>query len=79
MNRGIHVKLELACGEYDLAKEEARKNGASQRVTIAIIEKRFGLPRGALENYRANHLSPSHSPKYRASKSKVKLATHRRR
>lgn len=84
MGKAIHVQLELACGEYDLAKEEACKKGAAQRVTIAIIEKRFGLPRGSLQQYRANHLSRSHSPsyrvaKYRVSKAKTKLEARRRK
>lgn len=46
--------LELACGEYDIAKREA--NG-SQQITTKIIEKRLGLRPNQLRNYRANYLS----------------------
>lgn len=52
--RWLDPKIPLADGEYVVAKRAA---GNSHRVTIPIIEKRFGLKPGQLINYRANHYS----------------------
>jgi hypothetical protein len=50
-------KVELADGEYMLLKAELRNCGNPNAITIRIMERRFGLRRGQLANYRANFYS----------------------
>lgn len=49
--------VEIADGEYALAKAEAAKLGHVTRVNIRMIERRFKLRPGQLASYRANHYS----------------------
>lgn len=49
--------IELADGEYALAKEEARRAGRPHSVTLTLISRRFGLTKRALHHYRANNYS----------------------
>ena len=56
----VNPQFELACGEYDSCKSKARINGNPHTVTIRIVERRLGVKRGQLRNYRANYLSRKH-------------------
>ena len=47
--------IDLADGEYMTRKAEALLDGFPQRVTIAKIEREFGLKPNALLYYRANN------------------------
>lgn len=53
--RKTNGKVEFACAQYEVLKEEARKNGYPMQITMRTIEKRFGLKRKQIENYRTNH------------------------
>lgn len=46
-----------ADGEFELAKEEARRAGKPCTVTLESISRKFKLKKNQLKNYRANHYS----------------------
>lgn len=47
----------LADGSYMMEKEQVRRHGMPHVVTVESINRRFGLKKGQLRNYRANHYS----------------------
>lgn len=49
--------MDLADGEYMAAKAKARAGGKPNAVTLDRINRRFGLKKRQLHNYRANHYS----------------------
>lgn len=51
------TKVDLADGEYTLAKEEARRTGKPCTVTLESVSRKFGLKKHQLKHYRANNYS----------------------